>query len=84
MGPNKSPEELLAMPAGTPPPEVQSNLVDPPNFRPLGAVVLLFFWIAASIMLLLRTCMKIFNIRMVNLLDCEWTDLAMERETDKQ
>ncbi|KAH8432810.1 uncharacterized protein LDX57_010439 [Aspergillus melleus] len=64
-----SPEELLEMPAGSPPPGQQSNLKDPPNLETAGRAVLLFFWISASTLFLLRMYTKLFVIRKVKLSD---------------
>ncbi|KAK1148134.1 hypothetical protein N8T08_010773 [Aspergillus melleus] len=69
MGSNMSPEELLEMPAGSPPPGQQSNLKDPPNLETAGHTVLLFFWISASILFVVRMYTKLFVIRKVKLSD---------------
>ncbi|KAA8647058.1 hypothetical protein EYZ11_006990 [Aspergillus tanneri] len=62
-------EQILQLPAATPPPGVKPNLVDPPNLKAAGLAVILVFWILCTVLLIVRLYTKILVIHKVNLSD---------------
>lgn len=64
-------EILLNGPAMTPPPGVQPNFIDPPNFANTALVVELIFLILSTLAVIIRAYTKLRVNKKLDLEDCE-------------